>query len=256
MQLKNKVFIITGAASGFGEALSQEVVRKGAKVVLADINVENGKKVAEELNKDNNKNAVFTKCDTAKHKDIVNLFVIAEKEFGGVDVSRAISESVVVNNAGIGGIGIFYDQTESWKKTIDVNLTGVIEGTQLAIPYLKKRGGGVIINTASMSGLYPLKTSPVYAATKHGIIGFTRSLSHLERESHIRVNAVAPFFSPTALLAPLRAHSDYQTMFKGFGVVSVEDVVKAMVHCVENDTLYGDVITILPNNPLGILPKI
>ncbi|CAG8553273.1 13788_t:CDS:2 [Ambispora leptoticha] len=250
VNLSEKVLIITGGASGFGKALAHHVVEKGAKVVLADINKELGLQVEAELNTSKPNYAKFVCTDVSKRQDLENLLKVAETEFGGFDA--------IFNNAGIAQRE-FFDQTESWKRTIDININAVIEGTQLSIPFLKKRGGGAVINTASVAGLYPLIVPrvPVYTAAKAAVVAFSQALEHLKDEENIRVNAVCPFFAETPMVTTAYQESkDFEAYVKKIGTVSIQDVVNGLLHAFENDALYGDVIEILPKNKLYVRPKV
>ncbi|CAG8553290.1 13789_t:CDS:2 [Ambispora leptoticha] len=239
MQLNGKIFVITGGANGFGAALSRRAVREGAKVVLGDIDQKGGEAIEAELNKDNAKNAKFVICDVQKRADLAKLFETAEKEFGGI----------LINNAGIIRMPEFHDGNEKWKQVISVNLNAVIEGTQLSLPYFKKRGGGVVVNVASMAGVQPYYVGlfPVYGASKAGVIAFTQSL-HVLKESNIRVNAVAPIYSETNLLRELcNGSSNLKKFVDRVGTVRVEEVINGIMHCIENERLIGEVVAILPS---------
>ncbi|RIB10688.1 hypothetical protein C2G38_2205464 [Gigaspora rosea] len=155
MQIKDKVVILTGGANGIGAALARRLVLEGNKT-----------------------NAIFVFCDTTNFDLLHQLIDTAQNTFGDC-----------INNAGIGQIDEFYDQTDSWIKIIDVNLNAVIKGSQLGIEFLKKTWWWF-----SLVGFYPLKLFPVSCTSKYGVIGFTQSLRDLNNTDKIRVNAVAPGF--------------------------------------------------------------
>lgn len=136
------------------------------------------------FNRQKEKVAYFVQCDVTNYEQQAAMFAVAEKHFGRVDI--------VVNNAGIvERYPLWEDDKGVWKKVIDIDLSAVIEGTRLGIHALKRYGrGGVIVNTASLAGLYPQGLTPVYSAAKFGVIGFTRSFKDFG--GNIRVNAVAP----------------------------------------------------------------
>ncbi|KAF0501604.1 NADP-binding protein [Gigaspora margarita] len=246
MQIKDKVVIITGGANGIGAALVRRFVLEGAKVVFGDIEKEPGHKLVTEMNKNNKINVIFVFCDVTNFNHLRQLFDTAQNEFGDIDV--------VCNNAGIGQADEFYDQTDGWVKTLDINLKAVIKGTQLGIQYLKKRGGGVIINTASLAGFYQLESLPIYTSTKYGIIGFTQSLRDLNNTDKIRVNAIAPGFVDTRLVKELKkSSSEIVQLIDKFGYVPMDEVINAFMMAIQDDNLAGDIIMLPKKNTSQII---
>lgn len=145
-----------------------------------------------------NKIAYFVQCDVTKYDRQVALFQAAQRHFGRVDI--------IINNAGIAeSVPLWKDDKGLWKKVIDIDLSAVVEGTRLGIEALQKQGtGGVIINTASLAGLYPQAMTPAYSAAKFGVVGLTRSFKGFGE--NIRVNAVAPSL-PIQRLLPIFVRS-------------------------------------------------
>ncbi|MDP9236222.1 MAG: SDR family oxidoreductase [Chloroflexota bacterium] len=185
MNVSGKVAIITGAGSGIGRATALLLAREGASVVVADMNDAGSAETVSMIEAAGGKGAA-THADVTKHADIDAMFAFAEKTYGGFDI--------LYNNAGITtGAPRWPDcPEEQWIKTITVDLVAVIEATRKAIPLLKARGGGVIIHTASLAGLFGFQADPVYSAAKHGVVGLTRALVYLKPEANIRVNCVCP----------------------------------------------------------------
>ncbi|KAF0557203.1 NADP-binding protein [Gigaspora margarita] len=250
MQIKDRVVIITGGANGIGAALARRLILEGAQVVIGDIDKKSGQELINELGqKSSNKvNAIFVFCDVTNFNHLRQLFDTAQTTFGGVDV--------VCNNIGIGQTGEFYDQTDidSWIKTIDINLNAVIKGTQLGIQYLKKRGGGVIINTASLAGFHPLESYPIYTTAKYGIVGFTQSLRDLNNTNKIRVNAIAPGFVDTNLVKESRkSSSEIVQLIDKFGYVPMDEVINAFMMAIQDDNLVGDIIMLPKKNTSQII---
>ncbi|KAF9934311.1 hypothetical protein FBU30_002450 [Linnemannia zychae] len=244
MHVENKVAIITGASSGLGKGLAERLVSKGAKVILGDIDAQDGNLVANELNYGKKeKVAYFVQCDVSKHDQLAALFAAAQKHFGRVDI--------IVNNAGIiENTPLWEDEKGLWKKVVDIDLSAVIEGTRLGIEALKKQGdeGGVIVNTASLAGFHPQSVAPVYTAAKFGVVGLTRSFKNFP--GNIRINAIAPSFVPTKIIGPFK-----EFVKKSGAVVSVEMVTDAFMLLIEDDSYRGDVARIAPMYGISVLGK-
>lgn len=193
MELSGKVAIITGAGSGIGRATALLLARQGASIVVADYNEAGAKETVAQIEAAAGKAAAI-RVDVVRAADLDAMFAFAEKTYGGFDI--------LYNNAGVTtGVPRWPDCAEDqWRRTVEIDLNAVIEGTRKAIPLLKKRGGGVIVSTASLAGLFGFQADPVYAAAKHGVVGLTRALIGLHAESNIRVNCVCPAVVNTPLV--------------------------------------------------------
>ncbi len=192
MELQGKVAVITGAGSGIGRATAVAAAQAGATVAVADIDEVGGSETVG-LVHDAGGRASFVRTDVTEPRSIEAAFAAVEAEHGGFDVLH--------NNAGlVSGEPVWPDITpETLLRVMSVNLGGVVVGTRLAVPVLRRRGGGVIVNTASLAALFPLTPDPIYSATKAGVAMFTRACAPLAAEG-IRVNAVLPALIDTPLL--------------------------------------------------------
>lgn len=193
MELKNKVALITGAASGIGESTALLFAREGAKVVLTDIDEENGTKVLQKIRQQGGE-GIFIKANTSIPSDSEESVAKALEKFGKLDIA--------VNNAGIGGaqapVGEY--AIEDWDKVIAINLSGVFYGMRYQIPAMLKNGSGSIINVSSILGSVGFANSSAYVAAKHGILGLTKTAALEYSSKGIRVNSVGPAFIKTPLL--------------------------------------------------------
>jgi NAD(P)-dependent dehydrogenase (short-subunit alcohol dehydrogenase family) len=185
MDPNEKVAIVTGAGSGIGRATATALAAAGASVVVADMNEEGGREAVKQIEEAGGK-ASFKSVDVRDRAALDAMVAFAEKTYGGLDI--------IHNNAGVGTPRPIFPgaRTEDWERTLFIDLWAVIAGTQAAVPAMQRRGGGVVISTASVAGLMGYLPDPIYAAAKHGVVGFTRSLGYLKAESNIRVNCVCP----------------------------------------------------------------
>jgi short-subunit dehydrogenase len=175
------VALITGGASGIGAALAQELVGRGAKVVLADRQLD----VAQRLAKDLGENARAVSLDVREPAAFAAVAAGVVETEGRIDY--------FFNNAGIGLAGLFEEHSlEDWKYIVDINLLGVVSGLHCVYPIMLKQGFGHIVNTASMAGRVATPALSAYNATKHAVVGLSRSLRIEAAGRGVRVSAFCP----------------------------------------------------------------
>jgi NAD(P)-dependent dehydrogenase (short-subunit alcohol dehydrogenase family) len=193
-RVAGKVCAVTGAARGLGLAAAERLFAEGASVLLSDVDIEAGEAAALGLDS-SGKRAAFTPHDVTDADDWARVLDLAASRFGAIDV--------LVNNAGVAGIMDVEQLTpQEWQRTLDINLSGVMYGTQAAIARMKGRGGS-IINIASIEGLIGEPLIPAYNASKGGVRLFTKSAAiHCARAGYrIRINNVCPGFAETQMVA-------------------------------------------------------
>nr|WP_044199176.1 3-oxoacyl-ACP reductase FabG [Oscillochloris trichoides] len=193
MRLKNKVAIITGGGQGIGRQTALTFAREGAKVVVADVNMTAAQAVATEIEQsDGQARAVFLDAGRAESVEVA---IRSANEWGG-------GINILVNNAGITRDARMQKMTEDqWDAVIGVNLKGVWLCSKYAAPYMITHGNGVILNAASVVALYGNFGQSNYVAAKSGVIGMTKTWARELGPSGIRVNAVAPGFIQTDMIA-------------------------------------------------------
>ncbi len=191
MRLQDKVAVVTGAASGFGKAIAETFAREGAKVVVADINGQGARDVAQGIGA----SAVHVAADVSKRADVEAMVGEAVKRFGGLDI--------MVNNAGTTHRNQpMLDVTEAeFDRIFAVNVKSVYLAALACVPAMEKRGGGVIINTASTAGVRPRPGLTWYNASKGAVITMTKSMAAELAPRKIRVCAINPVAGETPLLA-------------------------------------------------------
>ncbi len=193
MRLKDKVAIITGSGRGLGKEAAVLFAKEGAEVVVCDVNEESAKATAREIEEAGGV-AITVKVDVTCSESVKSMVDETVKAFGRVDV--------LVNNAGITADALLVKMTdEQWDRVINVNLKGVFNCTRAVAPIMIEQGYGKIVNTSSVVGVYGNIGQTNYIASKAAIIGMTRGWAKELGRKGINVNAVAPGFTMTDMMA-------------------------------------------------------
>jgi NAD(P)-dependent dehydrogenase (short-subunit alcohol dehydrogenase family) len=217
--MSDQVALITGAASGFGRALTHELRGRGVRVVACDVDEAGGRQVAEETG------ALFVNSDVSDPAQNAAAVAVALEHYGGLDMAFL--------NAGVAsetGIGEDFDLVR-YRRAMGVNLDGVVFGLNAVIPAMRARGGGAIVATASLAGLTAVPMDPIYSANKHAVVGLVRSLGPVFVAEGIRINAVCPGFAETAIIAPIRE----QLVGQGLPIIPVERVTDVVIGLFDGD---------------------
>ena len=195
-RLAGKVAVITGAASGIGEATARRFVEEGCRVVLGDIQAAEGEALSAELGE----SAVFAVCNVTLEDDVAKLVDLAVSEFGKLDI--------MFNNAGIvGALGPIDTAIEAeWSATLAVLLNGVFFGMKHASRVMKPQGSGSIISMSSVSGVTGGLGPHAYSAAKSAVIGLTKNVAAEVCGYGVRVNAIAPYSVATSMVADAYLH--------------------------------------------------
>ena len=234
--IKEKVAIVTGGASGIGKATVEAILAKGGFPVIADWNEELGKKVAEELN------VPFFKVNAAEEEQIKNLVEETVKLYGHLDI--------MVNNAGISEQTSFHeDDSDMYKKIVAINQDGVVYGCKYAIrQFLAQETPGAIVNTSSMMGIVGNNCSPYYCTTKFGLRGLTKCLALQYGNKGIRLNTVHPGYIETGLI-DRDVVGDETVNYLGSitpvgRIGKSEEIAHAIIFMIENEFVTGTEIIV------------
>jgi NAD(P)-dependent dehydrogenase (short-subunit alcohol dehydrogenase family) len=231
--LTGKVVLVTGGANGIGRAAARRLAAGGAYVVVADIDREQGERVASEVA------GSFVRCDVRELAD--NNTAVAETlaRFGALDIAFL--------NAGVAttdfGLGANFDLA-AYRRAMAINVDGVFFGVHAALPALRRRGGGAIVITASLAGLMAVPQDPVYCANKHAVVGLVRALGPALADQGIAVNALCPGFADTGIIRDVRVLIDRA----GIPVMAPERVAQALVDVLASDET-GQAWYVQPGRP-------
>ncbi len=247
MDIKGTVAIVTGAARGIGQATAVDLAKEGAAaVVLVDVKeaqlADTAKRVESE-----GAEAVISCTDVGDLASLRRLFAEVEARFGRLDILH--------NNAGIGEGNAEWPNVTPERSVaiIDVNLRGVILGTQLALDLMKKSGGGAIVNTASGGAFVPLPPQAIYVATKAGVVHFTRSCEPLFASHGVRVHCVCPGLVDTDMVKETgdgQAADWLQPLATSVKLLEPEDIANAVLDFVRDDSKVAEICSV-DNQPLA-----
>jgi NAD(P)-dependent dehydrogenase (short-subunit alcohol dehydrogenase family) len=233
-KLEGRITIVTGAASGIGETCAELFAEEGATVVVADVQEEAGRALAERLG------GLFVRVDVSDPRSVEALIEKSVDRYGRIDI--------MMNNAGIDGDQAPTAQSslENWRRVMSINMDGVYYGMRSVLPVMVAQRGGVILNTASTVGLNAMGGLPAYSASKAGVIHLTKAVAIENAFYRIRANAICPSVVYTPLLAHFIASApDPESARLGFenlnpmpGMVTRDAVARAALFLVSDDSSF------------------
>ncbi|MDI6763947.1 MAG: 3-oxoacyl-[acyl-carrier-protein] reductase [Thermodesulfobacteriota bacterium] len=240
MELAGKVALVTGAAQGIGKAIALLLAKNGAGVVVSDINLEKAQETANEI-QGMGRRSFAIKVNVADLKDVERMVEAIVEQFGRIDI--------LVNNAGITRDRLILRMTEEdWDAVLDVNLKGTFNCTKAAIRYMSKQKSGKIVSIASVSGEMGNPGQANYAASKAGVIGFTKTIAREFAGRGINVNAIAPGYIQTPMTdaVPEKAKEELKRMIPMERLGQPEDVAQAVLFLVSENSSYitGQVLNV------------
>ncbi len=240
MHLEGKRALVTGAGRGIGKAIALLLAREGADVAVSDIAVDPARETVKEIESLGGK-ALAIEGNVADRVGAEKMVEKVVEEFGGIDI--------LVNNAGITRDALLLRmKEEDWDAVMDVNLKGTFNCTKAAVRFMSRQKSGKIVNIASIVGLMGNAGQANYAASKAGVIGFTKTVAREFASRGININAVAPGFIATAMTdaIPEKARNELISAIPMGRLGSAEDVAEAVLFLVSgaSDYITGQVISV------------
>lgn len=240
LELLGKVALVTGAAQGIGKAIALLLAEKGADVVVSDINVEKAQETAREVEEKGRKSMAL-KVNVADPDEVEQMVETIIEKFSRIDI--------LVNNAGITRDKLLLRMSsEDWDAVLDVNLKGVFNCTKSVIKYMSKQRSGKIVNIASVVGLMGNVGQANYAASKAGVIGFTKTVAREFAQRGININAIAPGYiqTPMTEVLPEKVKEELMRLIPMGRLGQPEDVAQAVLFLVSEASNYvtGQVLNV------------
>jgi NAD(P)-dependent dehydrogenase (short-subunit alcohol dehydrogenase family) len=215
-----RVALVTGGSNGIGAAVVRALARRGGwSIVVADVDEAAGRALADEVG------GLFVRTDVADPAASTAAVEAAESTYGRLDFAH-LNAGIAAQEGSVETIDL-----ATYRRVVGINIDGVFFGMQAAIPALRRAGGGSIVATASLAGLVPATTTPVYTLTKHAVVGLVRAVAEPLARENIRVTAVAPGFASTAIIDPIR--SSFETA--GFPLLTAEEVADVVLTAAEGE---------------------
>ncbi|MFC1993683.1 SDR family NAD(P)-dependent oxidoreductase [Chloroflexota bacterium] len=241
--LKGKVALITGAGSGIGRATAHYMANAGAKVVVADLDVQSGEQAVSDLRRAGHE-STFVQVNVTSAEQVQRMIDTTLNHYGRLDILH--------NNAGVIGMhGNVEDASfEEWKRIIDIDLNSVFLGCKYGVAALKKSGGGTIVNTASRAGIQGFPNGLHYAAAKAGVVMMTKSLAALLEGDNIKVNSLCPTLVDTNLLKGMAGATQEAAATRySPAMLKADDVARAVLFLATKADFTGGavIIEIKPN---------
>jgi NAD(P)-dependent dehydrogenase (short-subunit alcohol dehydrogenase family) len=255
MKFAEKVAVVTGGAGGVGRALVRTLTHEGAAVMVADLSADGCRSLVEEIEKEHAGSIGFVAGDLRDRAFCERVVAETVDRFGGVDV--------LFNNAGIIPRGTILETSDDmWHSALDVNLTAMFYLCRAAIPVMKERGGGAIVNMSSVWGVYPGPGHIAYCTSKGAVASFTKSLGRDHAPDGIRVNAVCPHEINTPMLRsgferrgldPQKAVEDLNKTVPLGHVAEPEEIADVMVFLASDEARYiaGETVEVTGAKPVG-----
>ncbi len=241
---EHTTFFITGCASGIGRHLTDVLQKQGKKVFASDINIEGLRATAQELNWPEDR-VFLAKLDVRDYEEWTAVWESAEKELGGIDV--------IINNSGIlKAYWCHETPPEMVHLMVDVNVKGVMFGSQLACKHMMERKRGHIINVASMAGMAPITGQSVYSGSKYAARGYSLAIAEEMRKHNVKVTAICPAAVQTPLFAGQEKDEAAAMLFIADQLLTVEDIEDAIL----NKALKRQPLEVAVPAGLGMLARI